>query len=427
MVGALAQGLVRFDAAGQIEPALAERWTVIDGGSSYIFRLKDSRWADGSPVTADQVATILTRAVRARANPLAPFLSAIAEIVAMTPQVIELRLSHPRTDLLKLLAQPELAITKHSVADGTGPFLLRTRNPAILGPALDSDRDDPDQARPPTSEEDVRLTGERAARAVLRFATRRSDLVAGGSFVDRPLLVTADVPASTVKTDPAAGLFGLAIVGRSGFVGDAMNRAAIAQAIDRTALTAAIAPGWEAAQNLLPERLDSAALPQIPAWSILTPAQRLQGARARVRTWGKPVKLRIAMPAGPGATVAYGRIAADLIQIGITPERVDMSAAADLMLVDRVAPYDSARWYLATACVTCSDAARQALQAARDAPTLPVRAQRLAEADAAMNEDVAFIVLARPLRWSLVSQRLQQWQPNVRAWHPLNHLRPDPS
>jgi peptide/nickel transport system substrate-binding protein len=42
-----------------------------------------------------------------------------------------------------------------------------------------------------------------------------------------------------------------------------------------------------------------------------------------------------------------------------------------------------------------------------------------------MNADVAFIPLARPLRWSLVSMRLQQWQPNTRAWHPLNRLRAD--
>jgi oligopeptide transport system substrate-binding protein len=50
---------------------------------------------------------------------------------------------------------------------------------------------------------------------------------------------------------------------------------------------------------------------------------------------------------------------------------------------------------------------------------------RIAAADKAMNEDVAFIPLARPLRWSLVATRLGQWQPNTRAWHPLNRLRAD--
>ena len=427
MTGALAQGLVGFDAAGQIEPALAERWTVIDGGTSYIFRLKDARWADGSAVTADQVAAILMRAVRARANPLAPFLSAIEEIVAMTPQVIEIRLARPRTDLLKLFAQPEMGIARRAGVDGTGPFLIGADDSAILHPSPDPERDDRDDAQPSTSEDNVRLTGERAALAITRFVNRRSDLVADGSFVDWPLLATTDVPANNVRTDPAVGLFGLAIVNRTGFLADALNRAAIAQAIDRTALTTAIAPGWDAAQNLLPDGLDSAAPSQVPAWSILSRAQRIIGARARVESWKEPVVLRIAMPTGPGATIAYGHIATDLIQIGIIPERVGMSAATDLVLVDRVAPYDSARWYLATACMVCGETAQQAVREARDAPTLRLRAQRLAEADAAVNDDAAFIVLARPLRWSLVSERLRQWQPNTRAWHPLNHLRPDPS
>ena len=39
--------------------------------------------------------------------------------------------------------------------------------------------------------------------------------------------------------------------------------------------------------------------------------------------------------------------------------------------------------------------------------------------------DAAFIPLARPFRWSLVSLRLAQWQANARAWHPLNRLRRD--
>ena len=108
---ATAQGLVRFDAAGQIEPGLAERWIVIDDGISYIFRLRDAEWADGEPVTADQVVALAQApAAPSSRNPLAPFLTAIDEIVEMTPQVIEVRLKRPRPDLLKLFAQPELAL-----------------------------------------------------------------------------------------------------------------------------------------------------------------------------------------------------------------------------------------------------------------------------------------------------------------------------
>ncbi len=135
--------------------------------------------------------------------------------------------------------------------------------------------------------------------------------------------------------------------------------------------------------------------------------------------------LRIALPRGPGSTILYGIVAAGLQRIGIDTQRVAIDAEADLRLVDAVAPYDSARWYLATACQPCGAEAQAAVEAARDAPTLALRASRIAEADAAVAADIAYIPIARPLRWSLVALRLGQWQGNSRAWHPLNHLRND--
>jgi len=42
----VAQGLVRFDASGNIVGGLAERWNVSDDGLSYIFRLASAQWPD---------------------------------------------------------------------------------------------------------------------------------------------------------------------------------------------------------------------------------------------------------------------------------------------------------------------------------------------------------------------------------------------
>src|SRR5688572_17221111 len=58
-----AQGLVRLDARGQIEPGLAERWNVSDDGLSYIFRLAANRWPSGRKVTAEQVARMLRKSI----------------------------------------------------------------------------------------------------------------------------------------------------------------------------------------------------------------------------------------------------------------------------------------------------------------------------------------------------------------------------
>lgn len=438
LLDSTAQGLVRFDATGQIAPGLAERWIVIDDGMSYIFRLRDAEWSDGSKVTAAHVVEGLRRHVANRSrNPLRAYLTAIDEIVEMTPQVIEVRLKRPRPDLLMLFAQPELALMRNRPPRGSGPFRVAQTDPQtdattgnasiLLNPAFDPARSTTDDVEAPGPQQSVQLIGERASRAIVRFAERHSDLVSGGTFVDWPLIKLADIAPANLRVDPAAGMFGLAIVNRDGFLEAAENRTALAQAIDRAALVSAFAPNWEPTEQILPATLDSASGPASSDWSSLSAADRREGARNRVLRWKEtheePLVLRIALPSGPGATILYGFVGAAFRSIGIEPRRVAYNAPADLRLIDAVAPYDSARWYLATACQPCSADTEEALMAARDANSLAERAARLAEADTLVTQDAAFIPIARPLRWSLVALRLRKWQGNARAWHPLNHLR----
>ncbi|NIJ19401.1 peptide/nickel transport system substrate-binding protein [Sphingomonas naasensis] len=426
LMGATAQGLVRFDATGQIEPGLAERWIVIDDGRSYIFRLREAYWPDGTPVTAAQVVRVLRRAAApASRNALAPFLAVIDEIVEMTPTVIEVRLKRPRPDLLKLFAQPELAVFRTGTLDGSGPFLARAMaGGPLLIPARDPQRQD---NATPEPEETVRLHGERAALAIARFKAGESDLVLGGTFADWPIVDPAKLAPANVRLDQPNGLFGLAVMLREGFLADPANRAAIAMAIDRAALTREVQPHWAPVETILPGKLDSAALPAQPGWATLPIAARRDAARAQVAAWRRqhpePLVVRIALPAGPGATLVWAHLAEALVAIGIEPRRVGPGATAELKLIDAVAPYDSGRWFVQTACVACPDTLEALILAGREAPDLAARAQRIAEADAALTGDSSYIPIAQPLRWSLVALRLDGWQRNARAWHPLNHLR----
>lgn len=47
------EGLTRMDATGRPQPALAESWKVSDDGLTYTFKLRDSKWATGEPLTAE--------------------------------------------------------------------------------------------------------------------------------------------------------------------------------------------------------------------------------------------------------------------------------------------------------------------------------------------------------------------------------------
>ncbi|MFA5964340.1 MAG: ABC transporter substrate-binding protein [Sphingomonas sp.] len=434
LLGATAQGLVSFDETGQVEPGLAESWIVFDHGMSYLFRLRDAEWNDGDKVTAEEVVAALRRQIAPGSrNALLPYLSAIDQIVVRTPEVLEIELKSPRPDLLKLFAQPELALFRTRKPGGSGPFRQAgtMHGNILLRPAFDPRRSPDDDVAEPGPQDNVELIGERAARAIARFELRQSDLVSGGTAADWPLLNAASVAPANRRIDPAAGLFGWAIVDRDGFLAEAANRAAVARAIDRQAIVAAFASAWSSTTQILPDTLDSAAPPAQPGWASATTTTATATAttpppdpvaRWRVAHPGD-LRLRLAVPRGPGGTLVFGLSAAGLRRIGIAADRVGWDAPADLRLIDAVAPYDSARWYLATACQLCSDAARAALDGARDADTMELRAQHLAEADAALASDVAYIPIARPLRWSLVSLRLKQWQTNARAAHPLNRLR----
>ena len=433
LLSTTAQGLVRLDSAGQIEPGLAERWIVIDNGTSYIFRLRDARWNDGKSVTAEQVVAVLRRQIGARSsNSLAPFLSAIDQIVAMTPEVIEIHLLRARPDLLQLLATPEMGIFRAKPPGGSGPYVIDrwiAPRELMLRPGFDPDRDPDTQSPGPADMID--LIGEPAAKAILRFLAHDSDLVAGGTFTDWPLLASAGASDRLVHRDPAEGLFGLTIVNRDGFLADPANRTAVAEAIDRDALLSGIAPDWSATTSILPAQFDSGAQPAVPGWATASLDDRRNDARARVGAWHSEhpgtVTLRIALPSGPGANLLYGYVGASLISIGITPQRVALDAPADLRLIDAVSPVDTARWYLRQACAPCSDEATVAIETARLAAAVADRASAIAAADASLTADVAFIPLAQPLRWSLVVPTLDQWQANARAWHPLNRLRPSPN
>lgn len=431
LIANVGQGLVRFDTAGQIEAGLAERWIVSDDGLSYIFRIATAKWSDGSRVTAKQVARLLKRAVAANSrNALKDTLGAIDEIVPMTDRVLEFRLRAPRPNLLQLLAQPELGIVSN--ARGTGPFTLSAKRgidgELRLGrqPAeLDGETEGP---------EEVWLSAANTSAAVKAFVAGRADLVLGGTFADLPLARAQRLPRATLQFDPVAGLFGLQPVSKDGPLADPEVRALLSQAIDRSALVAQFGvPGLLPRATILQGGLEGVAEPLAPAWLNLPIADRRAAQIAESdRLFGvdeKPM-VRIALPEGAGADLVLKQLQQDWGLLGITVERAVRGRPADLRFVDAVAPSVSPAWFLrqfrCEASAVCEETADPLIEAARAAPIAPQRGALLNEAARIMDEQVLFIPLTAPIRWSLVSNRVRGFAGNRFARHTLTALQDTP-
>ena len=424
-----AQGLVRFNANGQIEPGLAERWNVSNDGLSYIFRLASGEWPDGRAIMARDVARMLKRQLRAsNASPTRDALGAVLDVEPMTDRVIEITLAAPRPNLLEILAQPDWALIREGV--GSGPFQLRTPDAKVDVPpdgAIQLRRRLPDVDGERGERQDVTLRALPAPRAIADFRAGKLDLVIGGTMGDLPLATRAALPRGTLRFDPARGLFGLVPVRAAGLLASPETRLLLSEAIDRDALIAALGvPGLGPRASLLQAGLNGVADPVQPPWLGQPVAERradLQQRAQRLFADGERPRLRLLLPAGPGGDLLFARLAADWNAIGIAVERVAVRSAADLEWLDLVAPSNSPAWYLrqfrcgkAAICVAEAD---PLLDTARTVLDPIQRGALLADASRMMDEAGLFIAIAAPVRWSLVGDRAAGYQDNRFARHPF--------
>lgn len=425
----MAQGLVRFDARGQVVPGLAERWNVSDDGLSYIFRLQTGEWPDGRKLKADEIARILSRQLRpASRNPLKDSLGVVEDVVAMTDRVIEIRLRAPRPNLLQLLAQPEMGLVRASA--GTGPYFpVAADGDAAEGgegtATLIEHRVVVADAR--NIRERARLSGGPAHSLIAQFADGKLDLVLGGTFDDLPLLERVNAPRGSLRFDPVSGLFGLAPNPRSELMRDRELRRLIARAIDRKAIVALLnVPGLQPRATILQPGLDGIANTPQPDWMGQPVGQRRTQLIAEAnRMFGdveRPV-IRIDMPQGPGGEAVIRQIARDLEPLGLKVGRAATTASADLLWVDEVAPSTSPAWFLRRfRCALtdmCLEDVEPILLEARNTLVARDRAVLLQAVATQMDEAQLFIPIAAPVRWSLVRSGVDGFVENPFGRHTL--------
>lgn len=255
----VAETLVGADDGGLPVPQLASAWTLSDDRLTWRMTLRaGATFHDGTPVTAEAVATSLRRA-RAQPGPLAN--APLTSIAADGPGVVELRTSTPFTPLLAFLAESSSQILAPASWDeagavrrliATGPYRLVGFQPPFR---FEVERFDAWNGGPPPAI--ARAVYESVARAetrALMAESGRADLIftldpAGTDRLRRS-------PRVEVRVMPIPRTQTLKLNAGSPLFADVRARQALSHAIDRQGIARGILRSPEtAATQLFPPTL----------------------------------------------------------------------------------------------------------------------------------------------------------------------------
>jgi ABC-type transport system substrate-binding protein/class 3 adenylate cyclase len=232
----LFRGLVACGLDFEIEPDLAERFTVSDDGRSYRFTLRpDALWSDGAPVTADDFAFTFAR-MAADDVVTASWLDGVSAS-AVDERTLEIELREPRNDFLYLVGWPPFFAWPRHVYEregrdwhravplvGNGPFVLTSydENRVLLDAAPSWHG-----ARGNVGEVTIELEASPAAAAE---RWRRGEYDVLDNEIARRAVPDHE---TVVQRSPGMTTWYLGFVARRAPLNDARVRRALAHAVDR--------------------------------------------------------------------------------------------------------------------------------------------------------------------------------------------------
>ncbi|MEI3605107.1 ABC transporter substrate-binding protein [Pseudogracilibacillus sp. SE30717A] len=129
---AIYRGLFNYNKDGELQPELAEDYSVSEDGTTYTFNLRDAKFHNGDTVTADDVKYTFERILEPGSKAtFAAELSVIDTVEVVDEKTVEFNLTEPSAPLLHYLAIPESVIVSKSWIEengenadpmGAGPF-----------------------------------------------------------------------------------------------------------------------------------------------------------------------------------------------------------------------------------------------------------------------------------------------------------------
>ena len=371
-VGYVFEGLTRFSADAQVEPALATAWTVSPDGRTWRFTLRRNvKFHDGTAFTAQHVIASFTRVLDPKTRggrgwPLFPIAgatafaagkaTAISGLTIENDSTIAITLTEPFAIFPKLLAMPVASIVPANIpADfgekpvGTGPwklvewqhddFIRFVRNPDYWG------------GKPVQDTLIARIIPE-PSTAVAEFETGNVDLLYIPEAETRQWEQTEE-KKGLLQQAPVLRLWYVAINTTRGPLADLRVRRAINRAIDTKTILAQLLGGrGQPAAGVIPPALDGADTTRVP-YGFNT-----ELAKALLKDAGYPNGITLKLWTSQDATMSRvaQAIQANLRDAGITAEIVQRESAsmreaarkgeADLVLKDWYADYPDAENFL---------------------------------------------------------------------------------
>ncbi|WFE19897.1 ABC transporter substrate-binding protein [Solwaraspora sp. WMMD937] len=348
LLDAIYEPLVSYGEDGQLEPGLAESWTVAPDGRQVSFDLRDDvHFTDGTPVDAMAVKWNFDRWVGNERFSFFRASQVVSAVDAPDPDTVVLTLSEPYEPLLQELSivrpvrllSPESADADGTFQDPVGTGAWKLVSNGATGTVLERN-DDYWGPKPSLERLEFKVIPDSQAR-VDALTNGEIDLI-GGAYLAPITPVEAQSLRDRAGVRLITGAADVSILlgfNPDGPAGDRAVREAVGRAIDTEALATALFLGQaEPARRVFPPSVPDSGtdLPvgfdRAAAGRVLDTAGYLREGEIRTRD-GEPLSLRLLIPAAPAEgqldprTMAAA-IAAALQEVGIGVELVPVDAAA---------------------------------------------------------------------------------------------------
>jgi peptide/nickel transport system substrate-binding protein len=133
--GQLYSRLLRRGESGELEPGLAESWEVSEDGTVVTLQLRDAKFSDGSPITAEDVVFSLLRVRDDKESAYPAPLQQLKEAKAEGDKTVVLTLEHPFAPFLGNLEVFNAGIVSKADVEKRGQDAF-TKDPVTSGPYM---------------------------------------------------------------------------------------------------------------------------------------------------------------------------------------------------------------------------------------------------------------------------------------------------